>query len=119
MRMIPSQRATGPDETNAHADDPEPKSYRHARRCSECSLGAAAEQEEIDALKSNETWTLVKWDGRAVRLHTKWVYKKKRTGTGLIERSFSFSRECQALVDLVEGINLGIEGSCMSVLSRS
>lgn len=59
------------NEIYQHADDPEPKILRQARKCAESALWEKAEQEELAALKANNTWKLVKCEPGAVRLHSK------------------------------------------------
>ncbi|GMF15396.1 unnamed protein product [Phytophthora fragariaefolia] len=65
---------------------PDPKNYREAHSSSDASHWTAVEQEELEALIANATWTLIKCEPNTVKLHTKWVYKKKRTPTGAVER---------------------------------
>ncbi|CAI5729482.1 unnamed protein product [Peronospora destructor] len=50
---------------------PDPKSYREARRDPHSDLWEQAEVEELRSLKANETWTLIKCEPGAKRLHTK------------------------------------------------
>ena len=42
--------------------------------------------EELDALKANDVWTIVVPPKNAHVLHNKWVYKMKTDATGDIER---------------------------------
>ncbi|GMF57079.1 unnamed protein product [Phytophthora fragariaefolia] len=65
---------------------PDTKNYREAHSSSDASHWTAAEQEELEALIANATCTLIKCEPNTVKLHTKWVYKKKRTPTGVVER---------------------------------
>ncbi|GMF50904.1 unnamed protein product [Phytophthora fragariaefolia] len=44
------------------------------------------ELEELQALIANATWTLIKSEPSTTKLHSKWVYKKKRYSNGSVQR---------------------------------
>ncbi|POM71675.1 Hypothetical protein PHPALM_11725 [Phytophthora palmivora] len=71
---------------DARADDKEPASFAAAQRCTESEKWRVAEREEIASLEANNTWKVVKVSPGTARLHSKWVYKKKRDGDGKIQR---------------------------------
>ncbi|GMF36918.1 unnamed protein product [Phytophthora fragariaefolia] len=74
------------EEASCDSTEPDPKNYHHARKSVDSAQWTAAEQEELRALEENVAWTLVKCPSRGARLHSKWVYKKKRNGAWKIER---------------------------------
>ena len=43
-------------------------------------------EEEIAALKENDTWTIMRRESGSFALHTKWVYKTTTTNDGKLER---------------------------------
>ena len=61
---------------------PDPKNYRDAMRSPDKDLWERANNGELTALRANYTWRVVKAEPGVPRLHTKWVYKKKRTSDG-------------------------------------
>ncbi|OWY98308.1 Integrase, catalytic core protein [Phytophthora megakarya] len=63
-----------------HSNDKEPANFATARQCAE------TEQDELASLEENNTWQVVKILPGASRLHTKWMYRKKRNSEGKIER---------------------------------
>ncbi|GMF44171.1 unnamed protein product [Phytophthora fragariaefolia] len=77
-----------PGNTALAANDftPDPKIYQEAHRSPDAAEWTAAELQELAALIANATWTLIKYEPNTPKLHSKWVYKKKRDSSGAVER---------------------------------
>ncbi|KAE9032725.1 hypothetical protein PR003_g5884 [Phytophthora rubi] len=65
---------------------PDPKNHQETHRSPVAAQWTAAELEELAVLIANATWTLIKCEPNAPKLHSKWVYKKKRDSSGAVER---------------------------------
>ena len=70
----------------AKLDNDEPGTYKQAVKGEDRERWVIAMDEEIDALKRNDTWDVVKIpDGRKI-VDSKWVYKVKKDADGNIDR---------------------------------
>ncbi|KAE8877447.1 hypothetical protein PF005_g6499 [Phytophthora fragariae] len=75
-----------PDANAVLAILPDPLNYREAHQSPEAKQWTKAELEELQALIANATWTLIKCEPAMTKLHSKWVYKKKRDSNGSVQR---------------------------------
>lgn len=83
------------------AEEDEPLTYHEAVTSNESKMWKKAIKEEIEALKENDTWTVIKRPEHCEPIDSKWVFKKKRNEKGdivkykarLVARGF-FAKEC-------------------------
>lgn len=71
--------------SSEHVDN-DPSTVEEALSSPEAHLWKEAMQEEYDSLMENRTWDLVDKPKSKKPISCKWVFKKKRTSTGEIER---------------------------------
>ena len=80
----------GVSSTNEHAHFvtlyDEPDTYHEAMASNEATKWKKAMEEEISALDSNQTWTLVELPVGRLSIGCRWVYKIKQNSSGDIER---------------------------------
>ena len=72
-------------ETDIGAEN-DSKTFSQAISCKEFDLWYNSMKDELDSMKSNEVWDLIKLPKGAKAISCKWVYKTKRDSLGNIER---------------------------------
>lgn len=64
----------------------DPTSVQEAMQDPDSKYWEEAMQSEFDSLQRNETWILVDLPSNKKLIDTKWVFKRKRSGNGVVER---------------------------------
>jgi transposase InsO family protein len=64
----------------------EPKSFKQAMGSPESSLWMEAMQEELNSMKKNNVWELVNLPNNRKTIGSKWIFKRKRNASGLVEK---------------------------------